>query len=368
MKFKFLLLIAACSTLFVACEPKESDPSSLHAVVGSGANKSSYAGALIINQGSFHKNNSTISYYNFATQLIQDDIFAPANGRLLGDGAQDAIIYGSNLYVTVTESNMLWVMNPKTGVVKKAISLLDDFNAPRKPRSMAAYGGKVYITLFDGNLAKLDTTSLSVEKIIAVGPYPEEIVAANDLLYVAISGGMAAVKDSTVLVVDPIAFTALRKIKVTINPTKLVADSQGDVYVISDGDYRNIKRNLQRIAKGTEIVTPIVGYEPIEMAINKDQLYFFSFEANYTTHLASNKKFVLYDATTDKIVNDKLIPNDPTTRMLNCIDVDPSNGDIYIAETDYTNAGTMYVFNSDGSKKENFPVGLNGFKTVFVAK
>ncbi len=352
-----LLLSSLFALFFVACESDDN---------GDVVVPNVSTGVFVLNQGSWHQNNSSISYYDFTTKTTTTDIFSAANDRGLGDGGQDALLYGSNLYVTVTESSVLEVIDPKTGISKKSISIINE-NVTRQPRSMVAYNGNIYITLFDGNVAKLDTTTLTIQGYLSVGVNPEEIVAANNLLYVAVSGAYGAFNNS-IVVIDPTTFKELRKIEVVVNPTKLVADSQGDVYVISNGDYGTIKASLQRIAKGTEVVTKIAGFEPMEMAIYNDHLYFFSFTPDYVTHLASNKKFIQYDALTESVVKENFITNDPTTKMLYSSDADPTNGDIYISETDYSAAGKMYVFKNDGSNKENFSVGVNAYKTVFITK
>lgn len=359
MKFKFLLLLAVVVPLFVACEPTDDETVVVVPKITTGA--------YILNQGSWGKNNSSLSYYDYSDSTVTKDIFSVVNGRGLGDGGQDAIIYGSNMYVTVTASSLLEVIDPKTGKSKQSNQLVNAEKAPRSPRSIAAFGGKIYITLQDGTVSQIDTTTFLVEKTIPVGPNPEGIVTANNLLYIAISGGYGS-KDSTISVVDPISFKELRKIKVVINPTQVVADSQGDIYVISNGNYGAIKPAIQRIEKGTEKVTIIPGFAPSEMTIANDKLYFFSFDADYVNDVSTNRKFIQYDATTEAVINENFIANDPITKMPYCLDVDPTNGDIYIAETDYTNTGKMYIFKKDGSTKTSFNVGVNAFKTVFVTK
>ena len=208
----------------------------------------------VLNQGQDGRNNASLTYYNLATNLTTDDIFKAKNNRGLGDIAQDVIRYGSNIYITLTNSSIVEVVNATTGISKKTISMVNSSNQPSKPRSLAALNGKVYITLLDGHLARLDTTTLTIDKTIAVGTNPEGIAVANNKLYVANSGGfnyqVNAKSDSTISVIDPTTFTETKKIKVVINPTMIKADKYGDLYVLSMGNYWDIPSALQRIEIG----------------------------------------------------------------------------------------------------------------------
>lgn len=354
--FKLLLISSFLALFFVACESDDNGDVVVPEVS---------TGVFVLNQGSWHQNNSSISYYDFTTKTTTSDIFSAANDRGLGDGGQDALLYGSNLYVTVTESSVLEVIDPKTGVSKKSISLMNG-NVTRQPRSMAALNGKIYITLFDGNVAKFDTTTLAVETILPVGPNPEGIVAANNLLYVAISGGRALVNDSTVSVIDPATFKELRKIKVIINPTKITADSRGNIYVISNGNYGSIKSTLQRIDVGTEKVTAILGFQPWNFTMCNDNLYLTTYD--YESYLAVNKKYYKYNTSSDSKVMTEFIPATAITNTPYSLDVDPTNGDIYVGETDYANTGKVNVFKADGTSKTTVNVGVNPCKTLFLTK
>lgn len=71
--------------------------------------------ALILNEGSWGGNNSEISLYNTATGSISNNHFSNNNGRGLGNVAQDAIIYGSKLYIAVSFSNTIEAMKLKDG-------------------------------------------------------------------------------------------------------------------------------------------------------------------------------------------------------------------------------------------------------------
>jgi len=223
-----LLLTTALTGLFSSCDSKSDSPQVDPAIS---------TGVYVLNEGKFKDNNASLTYYDLTTSTATADVFTTKNNRGLGDTGQDILKYGSKIYIAVYSSSRIEVLDAATGISKKAFPMLNVNGQPSSPRSFAALNGKVYITLFDGHVAQLDTTSLLIEKTISVGSNPDGIAVANNRLYVANSGGMAAVNDSTISVIDPVSFTVTGTIKVVINPSVIKADAYGDLYVISLGNY-----------------------------------------------------------------------------------------------------------------------------------
>ena len=248
---------------------------------------------------------------------------------------------------------------------EKTDLVVETIKTPSNPRALATANGKVYISLYDGHVAQLDTLTMSVEKSVAVGSNPEGIVYANNKLYVANSGGMAAKNDSTISVIDPITFKVIKTIKVVINPTVLKADADGDIYVISNGNYSTIPYTLQRIDAITDVVTTIANVHPINMTINGDNAYMYSYDYDVNFSVV-NKAFIQYDVKNEAPVTSSFIASGAVAKTPYSIDVDPISKNIYIGESDFMNTGRMYCFGADGVSKFNFTTGMNPSKTVFV--
>ena len=352
-----LLFSTFLAVLFTSCDSKTDAVQ----VVSTFSN-----GVFVLNQGSFKGNNASLSFYDLSKSTVTADVFTTKNNRGLGDTGQDMVKYGSKIYIAVYTSSLIEVINASTGVSIKSIPMLSTSNAPSSPRSLATFNGKVYISLFDGHVAQLDTASLLVEKTIAVGSNPENIVIANNKIFVANSGGMAAKMDSTVSVIDPVSFTVTKNIKVVINPTILKADAYGDVYVISNGDYSLIPYTLQRIDAAGNVST-VANIHPINMTIEGDNAYLYSYDydANYKV---VNKAFIQYDVKNQKPLSSSFITSSTIVKTPYSIDVNPITKDIYIGETDFVNIGKMYCFGQDGTLKFSFATGVSPAKTVFITK
>ena len=141
--------------IFAACEKENDSPSGNTDTIPPTPD----AYALVLNEGNMSANNASVSRLNLTTGVIDNQWFETANGRGLGDQAQDMIAYGTKVYITVTESNSLEVLNPATGVSTR-VDMGD-----RKPRSMAAAGGKLYITCYNPySVIRVDTASPPVAR------------------------------------------------------------------------------------------------------------------------------------------------------------------------------------------------------------
>ena len=145
-------------------------------------------GAYVVNSGNmYNKIESSLTAIDYATSTATQGVFKTANGRSLGNTANDGIVYGNKIYLAVDQSNTIEVIDKKT---KKSIKQIETTkllgNAEgAEPRHIIADGGKVYFTTYGGYVAAVDTTSFALQKKWQVGSYPESLVIGNGNLYVA---------------------------------------------------------------------------------------------------------------------------------------------------------------------------------------
>lgn len=332
------------------------------------------ANYFILNRGNWNANNSSISYFDGATGKLTPNYYQSVNGKALGSDAEQIFLYGSKIYVSVTTSNRVAVLD-KQGKEIKSITTVNSAGEPVNPRCFTALDGKVYVSYYYGSaVAVLDTTSLEIEREIPLGMakttdkdgntvessrYPEQLAAANGKIYVALS---EYGKGKTVGVIDPATAKLEKEIEVIINPCNLVASSQGDVYVVSMGDYGDIKNTLQRIDASGNVTTIGNGSK---MSLVNDKLYVV-----YAQYGEPAPSFTKYDALTGNVEVQNLITDGTTLSNPNSIDVDPVSGNIYISNAPYGETGTMYVFSPDG-KKDGEPFDTGGYdtqKVCFIAQ
>ena len=144
-------------------------------------------GVYVVNEGNFTRNNATLSLYLPDSNKVYPDIFSAANGRLLGDVANDMVLFNDRGYIVVNNSQKIEV-----------ISLLDQKSVgtlvipgSKSPYKLAILNSaKAYVTnLYDNSLTEFDPMSLQItQERILVGNNPEGIALANGKLYVCNSG------------------------------------------------------------------------------------------------------------------------------------------------------------------------------------
>ena len=145
-------------------------------------------GAYVVNSGNMYsKIESSLTAIDYASSTATQNVFKTANGRTLGNTANDGIVYGNKIYLAVDQSNTIEVIDKKTKQSIKQIKtteLLGNAEGAH-PRHIIAGGGNVYFTTYGGYVAAVDTTSFALQKKWQVGNYPEGMVFGNHTLYVA---------------------------------------------------------------------------------------------------------------------------------------------------------------------------------------
>lgn len=325
-------------------------------------------GVYILNSGKMNSNNATLDYYDIKSETLKQKIFSTVNGRGLGDTANDMLVYGSKLYVTVDVSNTIEVMDLEANSLK-TISPKDEAGQPQSPRNLAAYQGKVYVTLFDGHLAEIDTTSMEITRKVKVGPSPYQVCPLNGKLYVANSGGFNLVQDSTLSVVDAASFKEEKKIVVGLNPQTVCADKSGELYVMCGGNFADIKASVQRVnlEKGTS--ESILTNDNILMAAGADDQLLIINSENDPNWKPINTKFTKFDMAADQKVSDNFISDGTAVERPYSLSLDPVKGYIFIGTSDYVNTGDAFIFTSEGKLMTKLAVsGINPIAIRSIAQ
>ncbi len=323
-----------------------------------------FARLFVLSEGLFNLNNSTLAMYNLNTKEVFSDFFLAVNKRGLGDTANDMGLYGSKLYVVVTVSSQVEILDASTGKSLKRIPMFNDQGAAREPRYIDFHQGKAYVCSFDGTVVKIDTTSMKIEGIVTCGRNPDGICIANDKIYVSNSGGLSYPNyDNTVSVIDIATFQEIKKITVGSNPYQLHADSEGDVYVIARGNYGLQPGLFQKINSETdEVSQSFDGIQALNFTIHNDTAYIFSYN-----QVNNQYSIVVFDCISEKILNDNFISDGTVIHTPFGINVNPANGDVYITDAyTYTIWGDVLCFDNQGKLKLRLrQIGLNPKKVVF---
>ena len=233
-----------------------------------------------------------------------------------------------------------------------------------------AYDGKVYASLFDGHVAAIDTASLEISQQIQVGPNPEQLCVSGGKLYVVNSGGYNEVQDSTVSVINPTTFSVEKTLTVVVNPTQITADSEGYLYVVSNGNYADIRATLQRVNPETGERTVIVTNDQFSTTLVDDKLYIITAESNASTDWQRvNTKYMIYDTQSATMETEDFITDGTEIPSSYYINVSPTDHSIYVTSSDYINTGDVYVFSNEGKQQDVIAVsGMNPMCARFITE
>ncbi|MBK0382482.1 YncE family protein [Pedobacter sp. SD-b] len=344
--FKLLAFAIAASTIF-SC--KKDENTALPPV---------RAGLYILNEGGFQSNNASLSYYNLDTKTTTANYFAQKNKRGLGDTGNDIKVYGSKMYIVVSTSNTLEVVNPKTSESIKQIGFTNK-GVGRLPRNIVFNKNKAFVSSYDGTVAVIDTSSLAVEKFIAVGRNPEQMAIANNKLYVANSGGLDPVFDNTISVIDLNSLVEVKKITTVSNPTELVSDaSSGKIYIRSPGDYDQQLASLTIIDSKTDAV---ISNKPFEGKLMKivDNIGYFVF----------NNGIKSYDLKSDAVLKSNIITDGTTFSYAYGFNYDAVNKDFFVCDAkNFIGNGEVSCIGLDGKLKYKIIAGVNPNNVIFLNK
>lgn len=310
-------------------------------------------GFLVLNEGLFNLNNASLSWMDLSTGKVTEDLFLQKTGRKLGDTGNDLLRYGNKIYIIVNVSSTVEILNAKTGVSIKQLEMIQNGKA-KQPRNLACYGGKVFISCFDGYVDVIDTVGLQIEKRIKVGDNPENMLVVNDRLFVSNSGGLNPSLDSSISVIDCKSLVELDKIIVGKNPGKIVAQNDSTLFVHVRGDYSTFPSVLKKvnvgISKNQETISlKISGIEKMENLL-----------LIYTSESVS-----LYDMKTNATINSDFIPLNGITTLYRIQYVEVLKQLFVLDANAYTNSGYVHRFSNSGEFIQKIHVGLNPNSLIY---
>lgn len=348
-------IVIICSALFLvlSCKKENVQPDALK-------NTALHNGILVLNEGLMNQNNSSLSWVDLSNNTVTPNVFLAKNNRLLGDTGNDMLAYGGKIYITVTGSSTVEVIQRAT--LKSLQQIPFTFGGqPQEPRELTKGAGKIFVSSFDGYVSVIDTTSLKITHRIKVGRNPEGICFKNNSLYVANSGGLDAPNyDSTVMKIDVGTLSIVDTFTVGTNPGNIVADDYDHVYVVKQGDNTSASSTLIRINIQDGVITDL-GKSCTSLSIKNNILYLSYYDFSSGTSTVST-----YDCASQSFTP-SIISNQLITTLYGVQPLD--NGDIVCIDAmNFTNSGYLRIFSPDGHLIENSNVGLNPTSIIYYEK
>ena len=373
---KYLLGLAVLlmgTAVMTSCDPAEDYPETYLQVYSTGA--------YVVNSGNMYSNiESSLTAIDYASSTATQNVFKTANGRSLGNTANDGIVYGNKIYLAVDQSNTIEVIDKKTKQSIKQIKTTELLGNAEgaEPRHIIADGGKVYFTTYGGYVAAVDTTSFALQKKWQVGSYPEGLVIGNGNLYVANSNyGAGGGNISCINLSNDNVET--KNIEGVNNPTGVYYAS--DVLYVLDNpvygpapDYATTGENAlravsfaegksQKVADGNYAVCVTPG---ATTRMNVVRPYFFVLNAPYGG--TPSVSVLAAGSTQAQTMKLSEMPVSPCG-----IFADPLNGHIFVLSykmgdngyADYNGNGYVVEYDSTGQKLHEYETGVGSCAMFF---
>lgn len=338
-------------------------------------------GAYVVNSGNmYNKIESSLTAIDYASSTATQNVFKAANGRPLGNTANDGIVYGNKIYLAVDQSNTIEVIDKTTKKSIKQIKTTDLLGNAEgvEPRHIIADGGKVYFTTYGGYVAAVDTTDFALQKKWQVGSYPEGLVIGNGNLYVANSNyGKGGGNISCINLSNDKVDT--KNIDGVNNPTGIYY-AAGLLYVLDnqyyDASYNAYGENTlrtvefaqgksQKVADGNYAVCVTPG-ATTRTDVEKVRPYFFVLNAPFGG-TPSVSVFVA-GSTQPQALTLSEMPVSPCG-----IFADPLNGHVFVLSyrlgdsgyADYNGNGYVVEYDSTGQKLHEYETGVGSCAMFF---
>lgn len=311
------------------------------------------SGLFITNEGNFQYGNATLSYYDPATNQVQNEVFFRANGMKLGDVAQSMSIYDNKGWIVVNNSHVIFAIDLNTF---KEVGRIENLTSPRYIHFLS--DEKAYVTqiwdnrIFIVNPQKYEITGyITVPNMTMENGSTEQMVQYGKYVYCNCWS-----YQNRIIKIDTETDQVIDELTIGIQPTSLVMDKYNKMWTVTDGGYEGSPYgyeapSLYKIDAETFTVEKQFKFKlgdwPSEVQLNgeRDKLYWI------------NNDIWCMDVTATRVPVRPFLESRDTKYY--GLTVNPVNGEVYVADAiDYQQQGMIYRYSPDGDLLDEFYVGI----------
>lgn len=346
-----LILLITSSLLLAGCDDDEN------------VSKGEYeTGVFVVNEGAFNADNGSVTHYNTAAGIAEQNIFKNSLGLFAGDVVQSLTFSGNNGYLVINDDDKIEVVNGNTFVSVSTITHADI----EKPRYVEVINGKAYISVwgaYDDNFSLIDSYVLvydlgnnTVVKKIDTDEGTENLLYNGERLFASNYnyGG-----SSTVSVINPEDNSLIDEVEVSEGPAGMVLDANGKVWVVCVGAWGAENGYLFRINPTTlevENAITITGVPGTDIAVSPDK-------QNIFYHVGTSVYSIAIGATSE--AEEPLFEAEEVISA-STLNIDPAKGNLWIGDTpSFSGIGKVYVYSAAGDVITSFDAGIGPTQIVF---
>lgn len=343
--FRFFVLLCGLCVAVTACMDQDYGESEDFSTGGHGL--------FIMNEGNFMYGNASLSYYDPATGVVENEVFLRANGQKLGDVAQSMTMYGGLAWLVVNNSHVVFAINPETF---KIVGQIENLTSPRYIHFVSPT--KAYITqLWDNRIFVVNPRTYQITGYIQVPDMTMESGSTEQMVqygkYVYCNCWSY---QNRIIKIDTETDRVVDQLEIGIQPTSLCLDRYGRMWTVTDGGYEDSPYGYEAPsmycidAESFAVVKQFkfrLGDRPSEIQLNAtaDTLYWL------------NNDVWRMDVTAQRVPVRPFIEERGT--IYYGLTVSPYDSNVYVADAiDYQQPGKIYRFSADGQLQDEFYVGV----------
>jgi DNA-binding beta-propeller fold protein YncE len=308
-------------------------------------------GCFIVNEGNYNWGNASVTFINQSTGNVEQDVFAAANQRSLGDVAQSMTVFNGRGYIVVNNSNKVEVVSLDDF---KTIKTIQGFSSPRY--FTVVDSTRAYVTNLHGNISIVDLNTLEVTGNIETPDWTEGMVRYQQYVFITSIGRFSestAVRKSKVYIINTKQDKIVDSIMTGKEPMGIVIDKKDKIWVLCTGGWDAFEPPaLLRVNPDLREVEKAFVFEgnngvPSRLCISpgRDTLYFLKngvFRMPVASGTLPSQAFISSE--------DKLFYG---------LDVDPYTGRLWTSNAvDYVQNGWVYEYDaSSGTLLNSFKAG-----------
>ncbi len=339
---KLLFALAAAALLFINCNNDDNFEASPYDLTT--------GGMIILNEGQYGEGNAEISYYTPGDGQVINNVFSQANGADFGDAATSLTFYGGKMYATLSASDKIFVIDPKTSLLT---AKLTDINSPRYMHFFSAT--KAYVSsLYANEIYIINPSTGQVTGTIALGAgnNAEMLIPQGGYVYTNCWNNNARL----LLKIDPATDKVVATLEVGVQPSKMLIDRNGFLWVFTDGGWNSDwtahleTPTLYKVSTTDFKVKnswPMGDWDWVQAAAMNaagDKLYYINTD--------------VYELPVSGSYTDARPVITAGTRTLYGLGI-ASNGDLYVSDAiDYQQPGDVYRYNASFTLVASFKAGV----------
>ncbi len=359
---RLILALAGVSLLLSSCDTIESGREENFDQKGKGV--------IVLCEGNFNSGNASLSYYDMETREVENGVFQRANDRKLGDTGQSITMDDGVAYIAMENSGIVWKMDAKTFRVMGQFTAQSNTDCKMiNPRYVHLVSkNKAYITdLYSPYITVIDPQTMQYTKSIATGQNKkngyastEEMVQVGKEVFTncwSYSRNILIIDTERDEVTDSIVLDSWQ-------PKSMVVDANEKLWVITDGGYSTGEDSFGDDVPHLYRINPKSREVELDIAMETDESL-----VQIAVSPDGHTLYVLNNDVYEMDVTDNALPSSPflyapvdkngTRHKLYGIDVNPTNGEIFLADAvDYRQAGVVYRYSRGGELIDQFRVGI----------